>query len=218
MACIARRARELLRAAWSALRPRLQRAVGDRKGAAGPPARIPEIVEAARAQLDPVLWDYACGGAESEVTLRLDWLRSLTHLPFMLKGVLHPEDAALAVDKGVDVVYVSNHGGRQLDHAPATVEMLPDVVRAVGGRAEVVVDGGFLRGSDVVAALALGARAVLIGRLQVWALAAAGEDGLVRTLQLLREEIQTTMATLGAHKVAELSQDMVVASPQPSFP
>ncbi len=143
----------------------------------------------------------------------LGWLRGLTRLPIMLKGVLCAEDAALAVEQGVDVVYVSNHGGRQLDHAQATIEVLPEITRAVGGKAEVLVDGGFLRGSEVVTALALGARAVLIGKLQVWGLAAGGEEGLVRTLELLREEIAATMATVGAGAVPDLGPHVVVPAP-----
>jgi isopentenyl diphosphate isomerase/L-lactate dehydrogenase-like FMN-dependent dehydrogenase len=133
------------------------------------------------------------------------WLRRATRLPLILKGVLAAEDAVLAVEHGYEAVCVSNHGGRQLDYLPGTLEVLPEIVAAVGGRAEVVVDGGFLRGTDAVKALALGARAVLVGKAMVLALAAAGEAGVVRLLELLAEEMRTAMALLGARDVGELT-------------
>ena len=139
----------------------------------------------------------------------LAWLRRSTRLPLILKGVLTPEDAVRAVEHGVDVVYVSNHGGRQLDHATAAIDVLGEIVRAVAGRAEVLVDSGFVRGTDVVKGLALGARAVLVGKLQAWGLAADGEAGLQRALELLQEEISTTMALIGARRVSELGPDCV---------
>ena len=145
----------------------------------------------------------------------LAWLRELTDLPLMLKGILSPEDAELAVEHGVDTAYVSNHGGRQLDHAPATIEVLPEIVEAVGGKAEVVADSGFMRGTDVVKALAMGARAVAIGKLMVWGLAAGGEEALLRTLELLKTEIATTMANIGAKRVADLSPRSLRPSPPP---
>ena len=135
----------------------------------------------------------------------IDWLRSITTLPVMLKGIMGAEDALLAVEHEIDVVYVSNHGGRQMDHVSATIEVLPEVVEAVAGRAEVVVDSGFVRGSDVLKALSLGARAVGIGKLMTWSLAAGGVPGLVRALELLQAEISTAMATLGVADVADLS-------------
>lgn len=134
----------------------------------------------------------------------LAWLRRRTRLPLMVKGVMTGEDAAIAVDHGIDIVYVSNHGGRQLDHALASLEVLPEVVAAVDGRAQVILDSGIMRGTDVVKALALGAQAVAIGKLMAWGLAAGGEPGLRRTLELLQTEMATTMANLGAHSVAEL--------------
>jgi isopentenyl diphosphate isomerase/L-lactate dehydrogenase-like FMN-dependent dehydrogenase len=134
-----------------------------------------------------------------------DWLRSITHLPIMVKGIMTPDDAVLALEHGADAIYVSNHGGRELDHLPATIEVLPEIVAAVDGRAEVVVDSGFLRGTDVVKALALGARAVLLGKLQVWALAAGGEPALERALEILDEEIREAMLLLGARNPQELT-------------
>lgn len=144
----------------------------------------------------------------------VDWLRETTTLPLMLKGILSPEDAELAVQHGVSVVYVSNHGGRQLDHAPATLDVLPEIVQAVQGRAEVVVDSGFMRGTDVVKALAFGARAVLIGKLMAWALGAGGAAGVVRALEILKAEMLVTMANIGVRSVAEIGPDCV----RPSYP
>jgi glycolate oxidase len=135
----------------------------------------------------------------------LDWIKELAGLPLILKGVATPEDAALAVEHGVNVIWVSNHGGRQLDHGRGTLDMLPEIVDAVGGKADIVVDGGVQRGSDVVKALALGAKAVAIGKLQAWGLAAGGKDGLVRVLEILESEILATMGLLGAPTVADLS-------------
>ena len=114
------------------------------------------------------------------------------------------------MEHGADVVYISNHGGRRQDHVLSTIEVLPKVIEAVDQRAEVLVDGGFMRGTDVVKALAMGANAVLIGKLVMWALAAGGEPALERTLQLLQEETSNTMANMGACSVAELAPDVVV--------
>lgn len=135
----------------------------------------------------------------------VEWMRSATGLPLMLKGIMCAEDARLAVDHGVAAVYVSNHGGRQLDHNAATLEVLPEVVEAVSGRAEVLVDGGFMRGTDVLKGLGLGARAVLVGKLMAWGLAAGGVPGLVRSLELLRMEMSMAMASVGVSTVADLS-------------
>jgi glycolate oxidase len=135
----------------------------------------------------------------------VDAIKEMAGLPFILKGVATAEDAAIAVDHGVETIYVSNHGGRQLDHGRATIDMLPEIVEAVRGKAQVVLDGGILRGSDVLKAIALGASAVCIGKLQGWGLAAAGEAGLVRVLELLEDEITTAMALLGVTQLAQLS-------------
>jgi isopentenyl diphosphate isomerase/L-lactate dehydrogenase-like FMN-dependent dehydrogenase len=134
----------------------------------------------------------------------LKWFRDQTKLPLILKGVLDAEDAALAVEAGVDVLYISNHGGRQLDFSAGTIELLPEIVTAVGGRAQILIDSGFQRGTDVLKALALGASAVGIGKLQGWALAADGEAGLDRALELLEVEIRTSMALIGATRIADL--------------
>lgn len=138
------------------------------------------------------------------------WLRALTPLPIVLKGVLHPADARLAVEHGVDGIVVSNHGGRQLDGAVATIEALPAVVDAVAGRLPVLLDGGVRRGTDVVTALALGASAVAVGRPVVWGLAAGGTDGARAVLELLREDVDRAMALCGADRPSALTSDLVV--------
>ncbi len=139
----------------------------------------------------------------------LAWLRSLTDLPLVLKGILDPADAARAVESGAAALVVSNHGGRQLDRAPASLDALEPVVAAVAGRAEVYLDGGVRRGTDVVTALALGAQAVFIGRPYLFALAAGGEAGVARCLEILELETRAAMALLGAPTVAELTRDRV---------
>ena len=137
------------------------------------------------------------------------WMKQHTGLPMILKGIATAEDACLAVEHGADVVYVSNHGGRQLDHAQASIEVLPEVVAAVDGRAEVLVDGGILRGTDVIKAIALGARAVGVGKLQGLALAAAGEAGIARMLELLELEVRTMMGLMGVTSLAQLNPSWV---------
>ena len=128
---------------------------------------------------------------------------------FMVKGVLHPQDALRAADCGADAVIVSNHGGRNLDSAPAPIEALPAIAEAAGHRVTVLVDSGFRRGSDVVKALALGAQAVLLGRPPLYGTAVAGERGAARSLALFREEIERVMAYIGCCSVAEISRDFV---------
>ncbi|MCA1585498.1 MAG: alpha-hydroxy-acid oxidizing protein [Acidobacteria bacterium] len=145
----------------------------------------------------------------------VEWLQSLTRLPVLLKGILRPDDARRAVEAGVAGIVVSNHGGRQLDGAPATIDALPPVVSAVEGRVEVLLDGGIRRGVDVLKAVALGARAVLIGRPYLWALAAAGEDGVKRVLDLLRTELVLAMALAGAPTIREITRDLVSTSSDP---
>ncbi|MFY1653523.1 alpha-hydroxy acid oxidase [Solwaraspora sp. WMMB762] len=140
---------------------------------------------------------------------RIDWLRETTRLPLVLKGVLHPADAALAVEHGVDAVLVSNHGGRQLDGVPASVDALPAVVDAVAGRLPVLLDGGVRRGTDVLTALALGAVAVGVGRPVLWGLAAGGEMGVRQVLELLRADLDRAMALAGADSPAAITPDLV---------
>jgi glycolate oxidase len=144
----------------------------------------------------------------------VDRIKAEAGLPFILKGIATAEDAELAVRHGVDVVWVSNHGGRQLDHGRGTMETLPEIAQAVGGRAEIVLDGGVQRGSDVLKAVALGARAVAIGKLQGWGLGAAGQAGVYRVLELLEAEIDIAMRLLGVTSIAELGPQYVC----PTFP
>jgi 4-hydroxymandelate oxidase len=139
----------------------------------------------------------------------LGWLCSLTRLPVLIKGVVRGDDAAMAIEHGAAGVVVSNHGGRQLDTSPAPIEVLEEVVDAVAGRGTVLVDGGVRRGTDVVKALALGARAVLLGRPVLWALAVGGEEGVVRLLEILRAEVDLAMALCGARTVSEVTRDLV---------
>ncbi|MER7787078.1 alpha-hydroxy acid oxidase [Streptomyces sp. NPDC097640] len=141
----------------------------------------------------------------------LGWLRRTTSLPILIKGALHPEDARLAVRHGADGLLLSNHGGRQLDTVPATVELLPEIAAAVAGRIPIVLDGGVRRGTDVVKALALGASAVGIGRPVMWALAEGGEKGVRRLLELLREELDQALALCGASGVQDLTPALVRA-------
>ncbi len=140
---------------------------------------------------------------------RIGWLREITRLPIVLKGILHPADARLAVEHGVDAVLVSNHGGRQLDGVPASVDALPAVVDAVQGRIPVLLDGGVRRGTDVLTALALGAVAVGIGRPVVWGLAARGETGVRQVLDWLRADVARAMALAGAVRPADLTPELV---------
>jgi isopentenyl diphosphate isomerase/L-lactate dehydrogenase-like FMN-dependent dehydrogenase len=139
----------------------------------------------------------------------VDWLRSLTKLPIVLKGILTAEDAHLAVEHGVQAILVSNHGGRQLDGAIATIKALPEVVEAVAGRCEIYVDGGIRRGTDVLKALALGARAVLIGRPVLWGLAVNGQAGVRHVLELLRAELGLAMALAGRPTLASIDRSLV---------
>lgn len=141
--------------------------------------------------------------AGEDHAMRVDWafverIKSKTRLPLIVKGIATAEDAALAVEHGVDVVYVSNHGGRQLDHCRGTMDTLSEVVATTRGKAVIVIDGGFMRGTDVLKALAMGADMVGLGKLQALALAAGGTAGIVRMLELLETELSVSMKLLGA--------------------
>ncbi len=142
----------------------------------------------------------------------LAWMRDCTGLPMILKGIASAEDARMAVEHGVECVYVSNHGGRQLDHAQASIEVLPEVVEAVDGRAEVLMDGGIMRGTDVIKALALGASAVGVGKLQGLALAAAGEAGVARMLEIMEFEIKTMLGLMGLNSIKQLNPSWLRAA------
>jgi isopentenyl diphosphate isomerase/L-lactate dehydrogenase-like FMN-dependent dehydrogenase len=158
----------------------------------------------------------AYGDANLDASLgwdALDWLRSLTRLPIVVKGVMTGEDARLAVAHGAGAIVVSNHGGRQLDGVAATIDVLGEVVDAVGGACEVLVDGGVRRGTDVLKALALGARAVLVGRPVLWGLAVAGDAGVRRVLTLLRDELEHALALAGRPSVHALDRSLLAIAP-----
>ncbi len=139
----------------------------------------------------------------------VDWLRSLTSLPILLKGILTAEDALLALEHRVAGIIVSNHGGRQLDSAIPTIEALPEIAEALAGRCEVYLDGGIRRGTDVLKALALGARAVLVGRPILWGLAARGPEGVYEVLELLREELDLAMRLAGCPRLQDIGRALV---------
>jgi 4-hydroxymandelate oxidase len=164
-----------------------------------PPARAPEFREG--------LYEFP---ADATVTWEiLSQLRGMTSLPLVVKGILTAEDARRAIDGGAQAIIVSNHGGRQLDAAITGLDALPEVATAVGGRAEVYVDGGVRRGSDVLTALALGARAVGIGRPVLWALAAGGKAGVVRLFHLLNQELAVSMMLAGRRTLSEIDRSLL---------
>jgi len=141
-------------------------------------------------------WDY------------VDWLRGACNIPVILKGILNPEDARIAVDRGASAIVVSNHGGRQLDGVIATLDALPDVVDAVGGKVPVLMDGGIRRGSDILKALALGAKAIQVGRAPLWGLGAFGQPGVERVLWMLAAELKLDMALAGVPNLAAINRKL----------
>jgi glycolate oxidase len=148
----------------------------------------------------------------------IDRMKAHAGLPFMLKGIATAEDAALAVEHGVDVIWVSNHGGRQLDHGFGTMDVLSEITEVVGDKAAIILDGGVSRGSDVLKAVALGAKAVAIGKLQGWGLAADGKDGLVRVLEILEEEIRVGMGLMGVTSMGQLTQSHIYPAEATTLP
>ena len=192
---------------WTYRTLRHQRVAGANVGAGGGVADAAASIEIVERELmqSRLNWD------------DLAWMRDQWRGRLYLKGVLRAEDAARAVDLGCDGVVVSNHGGRQLDHVTPTLEALPEVVDEVGRRAEVLLDGGIRRGTDVVTALALGAKAVLLGRPYLYGLAVAGEAGAVAVLDILRDEIERALTLLGVRGVADLNRSHVRrADPRPA--
>jgi len=139
----------------------------------------------------------------------IKWLRKNSTMKIVVKGVITPEDALIAVKHGVDGIWISNHGARQLDTTPATIEALPDIVRAVGGRCEVYIDGGITRGTDVLKCIALGARAVFIGRPVLWGLAHSGEEGVFNVIKLLNDEFTIAMMLCGCVNIKDLKPSLV---------
>ena len=156
------------------------------------------------------LVDVSSGLASAVVNWNdLQWIREIWTGPIVIKGILTADDARRAADEGAAAIIVSNHGGRQLDCAPATIRALPEVVKAVSGRVEVLMDGGIRRGSDIVKAICMGARAVLIGRSYAYGLACAGEAGVRRALEILQDDMQRTLRLLGCSTTAELDLSLV---------
>jgi 4-hydroxymandelate oxidase len=143
----------------------------------------------------------------------IEWLRKVTELKIVLKGIVHPEDAKLALRHGVNAVLVSNHGGRQLDTVPATIDLLPAIVDAVDGRIPLLLDGGIRRGTDALKALALGADAVAIGRPVLWGLALAGEAGVAQVLAMLRSELDRALTLCGCSSVCDLTPGLLQFRP-----
>jgi lactate 2-monooxygenase len=139
----------------------------------------------------------------------LEFIKTQTSLPILLKGILHPDDAKLALEHGVDGIIVSNHGGRQVDGAIPAIEALPDIVDVIKGEIPVLMDSGIRRGSDMLKALALGAKAVLLGRPYMYGLALAGEVGVKQVIRNLLADFDLTMALSGKRSVAELNRDML---------
>ena len=158
-----------------------------------------------------------------EFQMALDWktverIKSKFKIPFGIKGIGTAEDAKIALDHGVEIIYVSNHGGRQLDHGRGSTDVLPEVVEAVAGRALIVVDGGYYRGTDIVKALALGANLVGLGRMQCYGLAAAGQAGIVRMLEIMEDEVIRALGLLGVTSFAKLDRSYLHAAAPANAP
>jgi L-lactate dehydrogenase (cytochrome) len=169
---------------------------------------LPNVIVPGQGQMPLV--DINAALAKAAVTWAdLDWIRKLWNGPIVVKGVLTGDDARRAVDAGAAAVSVSNHGGRQLDHLPASLRALPEVVAAVNGQAEVWMDGGIRRGTDIVKAICMGARAVLCGRAYAYGLAAAGEAGVTRAVEILRTDLDRTLRLLGCPSIAALDRSYV---------
>jgi L-lactate dehydrogenase (cytochrome) len=167
------------------------------------PGNVKDMAKLVRSQLDP-----------SFDAKTLQWVRSLWPGRLIVKGILNPDDARMAVDSGADAVLVSNHGGRQLDSAPSTACMLPRIVKAVGGRTEVYVDSGVRSGLDILKFLGLGARACFIGRSYIYGLGAYGQAGVTKALEILREELSIAMALTGVTDATEIPGDLIFRGPR----
>jgi glycolate oxidase len=155
--------------------------------------------------------------------MALDWrtverMKSKFKIPLAIKGIATAEDAKIALDHGVEIIYVSNHGGRQLDHGRGSMDVLPEVVEAAAGRAMIVVDGGFCRGTDIIKAIALGAHLVGLGRMQCYALAAAGQAGIVRMLEIMEDEVTRALGLLGVTGFGKLDQSYLHAAAPANAP
>ena len=154
---------------------------------------------------------YFASGLDASLSWKdINWLRSITKLPVILKGIACKQDAVLAEKHDIDAIVISNHGGRQLDTCRATIEVLPEVTESVSGKMEILIDGGIRRGTDVLKAIALGAKAVLIGRPVLWGLAYDGENGVKKVLQILRKEFDLAMALCGCTSVEKINKELIV--------
>jgi L-lactate dehydrogenase (cytochrome) len=171
-------------------------------------SKLPNVVVPGQGPME--LIDVSAALAAAAVTWNdLRWIRKLWPGPIVIKGVLTGEDAQRAIDEGAAAIVVSNHGGRQLDGVPASLRALPEIVNAVSGRVEVLMDGGIRRGADIIKAICLGARAVLCGRAYAYGLAAAGEAGVARALEILRTDMERTLRLLGCPSIAALDRSYV---------
>lgn len=169
---------------------------------------LPNVVVPGQGPLP--MTDVGAALASSTVTWQdLRWIRELWSGPLIIKGVMTGEDARRAIDEGASAVVVSNHGGRQLDYVPASIQVLPEIVAAVNGQIEVLMDGGVRRGSDVIKAICMGARAVLVGRAYAYGLAAGGPAGVARAIEMLRTEMERTLKLLGCASVSALDRSYV---------
>lgn len=168
-----------------------------KEGAPKPPPRSPALPAMWQPHTPQMTWE------------QIAWFKDGSKMPLIVKGIVNPEDAALAVKYGADAIVVSNHGGRQLDGVIGTLDALPDCVDAVGGRVPVLMDGGLRRGTDILKALALGAKAVLVGRAPLWGLGAFGQPGVERVLWMLNAELKLAMALAGMAKMSDISRTIV---------
>jgi 4-hydroxymandelate oxidase len=166
-------------------------------GEPAPPPRRPALAAMWSPHVPNLNWNY------------IEWVRGASRLPIIVKGILNPLDARLAVERGASAIVCSNHGGRQLDGVIGSLDALPDIVDAVGGKIPVLMDGGIRRGSDILKALALGAKAVLLGRAPLWGLAAFGQPGVERVLWMLGAEFKLSMALAGISKTGEIDRRIV---------
>jgi isopentenyl diphosphate isomerase/L-lactate dehydrogenase-like FMN-dependent dehydrogenase len=161
--------------------------------------------------------------ARRQYQMMLEWrtvklIKDKYKIPLIIKGIATSEDTKIAIDHGVEWIYLSNHGGRQLDHGRGAMQVLPEIVGAAAGRAKIMIDGGFCRGTDIVKAIAAGADLVGMGRMQCWALAAAGEAGVIRMLELLEDEVQRCLGLLGVNTFAELDKSYLHAATPTNLP
>jgi 4-hydroxymandelate oxidase len=186
-----------------------ERLLRDRLIGSGPPVTAPAPGGRRRGGTVPNQYRIAPGYTARMTWKFLEELRTFTPVPVLIKGILTPEDAKLAIQYGAQGIVVSNHGGRYLDGAPSTIEVLPEIVDAVAGRVPVLIDGGFRRGTDILKALAIGAKAVLVGRPPLWGLGAYGQPGVARVLEMLQTELALAMGLAGRPNLKSIDRSLV---------